>query len=89
MLGGSAQIAGTALLVKLFTLRNFGRRLLDRLPMPDKVYELYDEYCHGFISRREFFDRAAKVSVAGVSALAMAEALLPAYAEAQTGTRRL
>jgi len=49
-----------------------------------RVFRLYDEYCHGFISRREFFDRAARVTAAGVSGLVMAEALLPAYAEAQT-----
>lgn len=49
-----------------------------------KVFDLYDEYCHGYIDRREFFSRAAALTVAGVSALAMAEALLPRYAEAET-----
>lgn len=49
----------------------------------DQVFELYDEYCHGKIDRRQFFDRAAQITVAGVSALAMAEALLPNYADAQ------
>ncbi len=49
-----------------------------------KVFELYDEYCHGFIDRREFLRRAAALSVAGASALAMAEAMLPRYAEAHT-----
>ncbi|MFK8029585.1 MAG: dienelactone hydrolase family protein [Gammaproteobacteria bacterium] len=49
-----------------------------------KVYELYDEYCHGYITRREFFRRAAKVAVGGMAAVAMANALLPRYAEAQT-----
>ena len=49
----------------------------------DQVFELYDEYCHGHIDRRQFFERAAKLTVAGVSAMAMAEALLPNYAEAQ------
>jgi len=49
----------------------------------DQVFELYDEYCHGRIDRRQFFERAAQVTVAGVSAMAMAEALLPNYAEAQ------
>lgn len=48
------------------------------------VYELYDEYCHGRIDRREFFRRAAALTVGAGSALAMAEALLPRYAEAQT-----
>ena len=49
----------------------------------DQVFDLYDEYCHGHIDRREFFERAAKLTVAGISAVAMAEALLPNYADAQ------
>ena len=48
-----------------------------------EIYDLYDEYCHGRIDRRQFFERAAEVTVAGVSAIAMAEALLPNYADAQ------
>jgi carboxymethylenebutenolidase len=52
-------------------------------PIDDRVYDLYDEYCHGHIDRRQFFERAAALTVAGVSALAMAEALLPDYAQAQ------
>jgi len=47
-----------------------------------RVYDLYDEYCHGHINRRQFFERAAALTVSGVSAFAMAEALLPNYAEA-------
>src|SRR5262245_4875132 len=46
-----------------------------------RVFELYDEYCHGRIDRRTFFARAAVVTVGG---LAMAHALLPQYAKAQT-----
>ncbi len=49
-----------------------------------KVYDLYDEYCHTQMSRRMFLSNASKLVVAGGSALAMAEALLPRYAEAQT-----
>ena len=52
-------------------------------PIDDKVYDLYDEYCHGFIDRRQFFERAAALTIGGVSALTMAEMLLPDYAEAQ------
>ncbi|MDO6462068.1 dienelactone hydrolase family protein [Granulosicoccaceae sp. 1_MG-2023] len=48
-----------------------------------KVYELYDEYCHSTMSRRDFLSRAAALTVAGGSALGMAEALLPDYASAQ------
>jgi len=46
-----------------------------------RVFELYDEYCHGGMDRREFLQRAAAVTVGG---LAMAQALLPRYAQAQT-----
>lgn len=46
-----------------------------------RVFELYDEYCHGRIDRRTFFQQAAIVAVGG---LAMAQALMPRYANAQT-----
>ncbi len=49
-----------------------------------RVFDLYDEYCHGRIDRREFLSRAAAMTIGGVSALWMAQALLPRYAEAQT-----
>ena len=49
-----------------------------------RVFDLYDEYCHGRIDRREFLSRAAAITIGGVSALWMAQALLPRYAEAQT-----
>lgn len=48
------------------------------------VYDLYDDYCHGRIERREFFGRAAALTIGGVSALTLAQSLLPRYAEAQT-----
>ena len=49
-----------------------------------RVFDWYDEYCHGHISRREFLSRAAALTIGGVSALWMAQALMPRYAEAQT-----
>jgi len=51
-------------------------------PIDPEIIDLYDQYCHGHMDRRDFFSRAAKVVVGGVSALAMAESLLPNYAEA-------
>jgi len=51
-----------------------------QMQIDQRVFELYDEYCHGGIDRREFLTRAALV----VGGLAMAQALLPRYAEAQT-----
>jgi len=49
-----------------------------------RVYDLYNEYCHGHIDRREFLRRCGAITVAGVSGLVMAQALLPRYAQAQT-----
>ena len=49
-----------------------------------KVYDLYDEYCHTQMTRRDFLNKASALAVVGGAGLAMAEALLPRYAEAQT-----
>ena len=49
-----------------------------------RLFDLYDEYCHGQIDRREFMARAGALAVGGGSALAMAAALLPQYAKART-----
>jgi carboxymethylenebutenolidase len=49
-----------------------------------RIYDLYNVYCHGEMNRREFLNRASAIAVVGGSALAMAEALLPRYAEAHT-----
>jgi carboxymethylenebutenolidase len=52
-----------------------------QLEIDQRVYDLYDEYCHGRIDRREFLARSAALCAAG---LVMAQALLPRYARAQT-----
>ena len=49
-----------------------------------RLFDLYDDYCHGRIDRREFFTRVGALAVGGATALAVAAALLPQYAEAQT-----
>lgn len=46
-----------------------------------RVFDLYDEYCHGRMDRRSFLQQSAVVCAGG---LAMAQALLPRYANAQT-----
>lgn len=61
----------------------------DSTPMdPEKIdkqiYDLYDEYCHSSMTRREFLEKAGAITIAGVSGLAMAQALLPRYVQAQT-----
>jgi carboxymethylenebutenolidase len=60
------------------------RPALTQSEIDQRVFDLYDEYCHGHIDRREFLERASLLTVGGVSALAMAQALLPRYAQAQT-----
>ena len=45
-----------------------------------QVFDLYDEYCHGRIDRREFLKRAGALGALG---LAMAYGLMPDYAKAQ------
>jgi carboxymethylenebutenolidase len=52
-----------------------------QIEIDQRVFDLYDEYCHGRIDRRTFLLRAAAVTVGGA---AMAQALLPRYAVAQT-----
>jgi carboxymethylenebutenolidase len=49
-----------------------------QLEIDQRVYDLYDEYCHGRIDRREFLARAGALGM-----LAAATALLPNYARAQ------
>jgi len=49
-----------------------------------KIFELYDEYCHSTMTRRDFLTRASSLAIVGGSGLAMANLLLPRYAEAHT-----
>jgi carboxymethylenebutenolidase len=54
---------------------------ITQVEIDQQVFDLYDEYCHGRINRREFLKRAGAL---GAAALAMAQGLLPDYALAQT-----
>jgi carboxymethylenebutenolidase len=54
---------------------------LTQIEIDQRVFDLYDEYCHGRMDRREFLTKSAAVTAGG---LAMAQALLPRYARAQT-----
>ena len=56
---------------------------MDKNAIDPKVYDLYDEYCHSMMDRREFLRRASAMVVVGGSGLLMARALLPDYASAQ------
>jgi carboxymethylenebutenolidase len=48
-----------------------------------ELWNLFDEYVHGYIDRRAFLDRAAKFAVGGMTAAGILEALSPKFAEAQ------
>jgi carboxymethylenebutenolidase len=48
-----------------------------------KVLDLYDDYAHGRISRRDFARRAGAYAAAGVTAEALLASLMPNYAWAQ------
>lgn len=50
---------------------------------PQEVLNIFDGYVHGFISRRDFLDRAGKYAVGGFTAAAMLESLRPNFAFAQ------
>jgi carboxymethylenebutenolidase len=50
---------------------------------PQELLDLFHEYQHGDVSRREFFDRAGKFAVGGLTVTAIFESLRPNYAWAQ------
>ncbi len=49
-----------------------------------RLFELYDKYCHGYLERREFLQKATTIAVGVTSASALIESLMPDYANAQT-----
>jgi len=50
---------------------------------PQELLDLFHEYQHGDITRRDFFERAAKFAVGGLTVTAIWEGLRPHYAWAQ------
>jgi carboxymethylenebutenolidase len=48
-----------------------------------EVLKLFDGYVHGWLSRRDFLDRAGKYAVGGATAAAMLESLRPNFALGQ------
>src|SRR6184192_3119739 len=53
--------------------------VITQIEIDQRVFDIYDEYCHGRIDRREFLKRAS-----ALGALTFALSLLPDYARAQT-----
>jgi carboxymethylenebutenolidase len=50
---------------------------------PQELLDLFHEYQHGSITRRDFFERAGKFAVGGLTVAAIFETLRPNYAWAQ------
>lgn len=55
----------------------------ERRTVPAEAIELYNDFIHGEISRRAFLEGAKKFAVAGLTASAIVEALMPDYAAGQ------
>lgn len=51
--------------------------------IPAEAVELYTQYIHGDISRRDFFEGVKRFAVAGLTATAVIDALMPDYALGQ------
>lgn len=58
-----------------------------RRSVPPEAIELYNRYVHGEISRRSFLSGAKKFALAGLTATALVEALMPNYALGQQISR--
>ncbi len=61
--------------------------MAERQEIDDELFDLYDEFCHSAMSRRDFLDRAAAIgAIAGVAGLAgcQAKSLLPDYSKTVT-----
>ncbi len=48
-----------------------------------ELLELFDQYVHGGVDRRQFLERAARFAVGGVTAVSLLESLSPRYAWAE------
>ena len=59
----------------------------ERRSVPAEAIEIYNKYIHDEISRREFMRGVKKFAVAGLSAGAIVEALMPNYALGQQISR--
>ena len=49
----------------------------------DKVFRLYDKYCHGDMSRRDFLDRLTVLAGGAAGAAILAKLVMPNYASAE------
>ncbi len=51
--------------------------------LPAELVQLYNDYIHGGMSRRDFLDATKRFAVGGLTAAAIVEALMPNYALGQ------
>ena len=51
--------------------------------LPLEAVQLYNEFIHGDINRRDFMDRVQKFAIGGLTAAVIVEALMPNYAQGQ------
>ena len=58
-----------------------------RAKVPREAIDLYNLFIHGEISRREFMDGLQRFAVGGLAVAALADALMPNYAQAQQVSR--
>ena len=54
---------------------------IEDMEIDGRIYDLYDKYCHGFMSRRDFLKRASAITVAGVSGLTSAHPQMMLFSE--------
>lgn len=54
------------------------------IEIPQEVFRLYDAYCHGDLSRRDFFSKLSTYAVGGLTVSALAACVMPDYGRAQT-----
>ena len=54
-----------------------------RLKLPSAAIELYNQFIHGHINRRDFMDGVQKFATGGLAVAAIVEALMPNYALGQ------
>jgi carboxymethylenebutenolidase len=59
----------------------------ERRTVPAEAIELYNQFVHGEIDRRDFLSGVKKFAITGLTASAIVEALTPVYAEAQQVSR--
>jgi carboxymethylenebutenolidase len=55
----------------------------EKVKIPAEAVELYSQYIHGEIDRREFFEKVSRYTVTGLTAAAIVERLMPNYALGQ------